>query len=132
MTEEKQAQDAVEAEPEKVLSKKDLQAELLRDRETRVVDGARLRGLSPAQRAAIQGIKLHAISGLKGQEAEQEFQVVDMITHLAYGVIEPDMTMEEWRAMLDTGQTARLTNWIATIKAMTGLGGFDVEAVKNG
>ena len=133
MTEKKKAQDAVvEPDADAVMSKQELLNLMAEPRETRVVDGLELRGLSGAEYQALQAMRITGTqTGMDGGgDAITANKTAEAIAWLLLGVVEPKLSETEWKNLMADLPAGRIEGWIATIRELTGIEDMETQLAK--
>jgi len=132
MTEKKPKQDAVEVEPDAVMSKQELLNLMAEPRETRVVDGLKLRGLSGEEYQALQAMRVSGAQEAvaKGQDTQGAFRLAETIAWLLLGVVEPKLAETEWKNLMADVPAGRIEDWVSAIRELTGIEEMEVQLAK--
>jgi len=122
----------VAAEPDAVLSKQELLDLMAAPRETRVVDGLKLRGLSGEE---YEALKVMRISGAQaavdsGDDTQEAFQAAETVAWLQLGVIEPELSETEWRNVISNLPAGRIDGWVTVIRELSGIETMEVQLAK--
>jgi len=97
---------------------------------TEVIEGCRIRALSAAAYQRLQGIRLQAALGGKADEREEIFRVVEMAAWLALGVIDPQISVDEWRHLMERSGSGVLGRLVQRIREITNAVDADLELAK--
>ena len=137
MADKKQAQepeavDVEAAEPDAVMSKQELLNLMATPRETRVVDGLKLRGLSGEEYQALQAMRVSGAQEAvaKGGDTQRAFRTAETIAWLLLGVVEPKLSETEWKNLMADVPAGRIENWLAAIRELTGIEEMEVQLAK--
>ena len=113
-----------------VLSREEFLDKHAGQRPVEVLEGCRMQGLSGKGYRQYQRMRAEAAQAALGSKDEQEFQIADAVAWLTLGVVDPQLSEDEWRQFLDDAPGTLGENFVRTIKTLTGIPDFEVELAK--
>ncbi len=117
-----------------VLSREEFLEKHNQERGTDTVCGCKVRGLSAKDyrryQAMVGGPARDAILGEQTEEQDTEFRVSDDVAWLTLGVLDPQLSADEWRQLLDNMDAGEAEEILTKIKKLSGVVQFDLELAK--
>ncbi len=128
-TEEQQIEEQQETTEQALLDKNTLMTSATETPPVEEYERVKLRGLTGKEHAHV---KAQVMSGPRplDDDSRAEYNIHEIACWLAAGIVDPDLSVQEWETVIGGRPAGQINNWYERIQELTGLESAEIKAAK--